>query len=75
MIGMAHSEDSAAEERVVTTACAWNCGSRCLLKVHVCGGKITRIETDERAMPSLKAWSMNFSPYRNDLGADSILNS
>ena len=52
---MSHSEDPAAEERVVTTACSWDCGSRCLLKVHVSGGKITRIETDERPMPSVKA--------------------
>jgi anaerobic dimethyl sulfoxide reductase subunit A len=52
---MTHSEDSAAEERVVTTSCSWDCGSRCLLKVHVSGGKISRIETDERPMPSLKA--------------------
>jgi anaerobic selenocysteine-containing dehydrogenase len=51
MVGMAYSEDSDAEERVVTTACAWDCGSRCLLNVHVSGGKITRIETDERTMP------------------------
>ena len=52
---MAHSEDSAADERVVTTSCSWDCGSRCLLKVHVSRGKIIRIETDERPMPSLKA--------------------
>ena len=52
---MAHSEDFAAEERVVTTSCSWDCGSRCLLKVHVSRGAITRIETDERPMPSLKA--------------------
>ena len=52
---MAQSDESAAEERVVTTACSWDCGSRCLLKVHVSGGKIIRIETDERPMPSLKA--------------------
>jgi anaerobic dimethyl sulfoxide reductase subunit A len=52
---MAHSEESAADERVVTTSCSWDCGSRCLLKVHVSRGKITRIETDERPMPSLKA--------------------
>jgi anaerobic dimethyl sulfoxide reductase subunit A len=49
------TRSSAAEERIVTTACAWDCGSRCLLKVHVSGGKISRIETDDRPMPSLKA--------------------
>ena len=52
---MVHMNKTAPEERVVTTACSWDCGSRCLLKVHVSGGKITRIETDERPMPSLKA--------------------
>src|SRR5512139_3747000 len=52
---MVQKEYSIAEERVVTTACSWDCGSRCLLKVHLSGGKITRIETDERPMPSLKA--------------------
>ena len=52
---MAHPEDSAADERVVTTSCSWDCGSRCLLKVHVSRGKITRIGTDDRPMPSLKA--------------------
>jgi len=52
---MVPKEDSTAEERVVTTACSWDCGSRCLLKVYLSGGRITRIETDERPMPSLKA--------------------
>ena len=52
---MAPSGISAADERVVTTSCSWDCGSRCLLRVHVSGGKITRLETDDRPMPSLKA--------------------
>ena len=52
---MSPLEDSPDRERVVTTACSWDCGSRCLLKVHVSGGRITRIGTDERPMPSLKA--------------------
>src|SRR5512136_2953379 len=51
----AHSIEFTAEEQIITTACSWDCGARCLLKVHVSGGKITRIETDERPMPSLKA--------------------
>ena len=51
MVGMAYSEDSAAEKRVATTTCPWDCGSHCLLNVHVSGGKITRIETDKRTMP------------------------
>ena len=52
---MTRPEISDLEARIVTTACSWDCGSRCLLKVHVSGGRITRIETDERPMPSLKA--------------------
>ena len=42
-------------ERTVLTSCSYDCGSRCLLKVHVKDGRIERIGTDERPMPSLKA--------------------
>ena len=52
---MIASKDPLTEEQVVTTTCSWDCGSRCLLKVHVSAGRISRIETDERPMPSLKA--------------------
>jgi len=48
-------EDSSGEEKVVLTSCSYDCGARCLLKVYVKDGRITRIGTDERPMPSLKA--------------------
>ena len=42
------------QNRVVTTCCSYDCGARCLLKVHVSDGKIQRIGTDDRPGPGLK---------------------
>jgi anaerobic dimethyl sulfoxide reductase subunit A len=47
--------DNASQERIVTTTCSYDCGARCLLKVHVEGGRIIRIGTDQRRGPGLKA--------------------
>jgi anaerobic dimethyl sulfoxide reductase subunit A len=46
---------SKRDETVVLTSCSYDCGARCVLKVHVKDGIITHIGTDERPMPSLKA--------------------
>lgn len=47
------SKDSS--EKVVLTSCSYDCGARCILRVHVKDGRIVGIGTDERPMPSLKA--------------------
>ncbi len=52
---MTLGSDSGQETRVVTTTCSFDCGSRCLLKVHVREGKIQKITTDDQPGPGLKA--------------------
>ena len=55
MQGMTPTKELDRRERVVTTCCSYDCGGRCLLKVHVSEGRIKRIETDNRPGPGLKA--------------------
>ncbi len=43
------------EEKLVTTTCSSHCGGRCIVKVHVRDGVITRIESDDGEEPQLRA--------------------
>ncbi len=48
-------KDSKGDEKVITTLCNSHCGGCCMLKVHVKGGIITHIETDDGEEPQLRA--------------------
>jgi anaerobic dimethyl sulfoxide reductase subunit A len=48
-------EKTSGDEKVITTMCNSHCGGCCMLKVHVKGGRITRIETDDGEEPQLRA--------------------
>ncbi|MBT8365641.1 MAG: molybdopterin-dependent oxidoreductase [Deltaproteobacteria bacterium] len=52
---MNRKNHSKKQEKVITTTCSYDCGGRCLLKVHVCDGRISRIATDNTRGPGLKA--------------------
>jgi len=47
--------NSEPNDRIVTSTCSYDCGSRCLLRVHVSGGVVHKITTDDQPGPGLKA--------------------
>ena len=52
---MNKTSKSAKGEKIITTTCSYDCGARCLLRVHVAGGNIVKISTDDTRGPGLKA--------------------
>lgn len=52
---MIENSASGQPEKIITTTCSYDCGGRCLLRVHVSDGKIVKIGTDKTRGPGLKA--------------------
>ena len=50
-----NEKSSKKSEAVITTTCSYDCGARCLLKVHAAEGRVTHIHTDNQRGPGLKA--------------------
>ena len=48
-------KDLARVEKVVPSFCSSHCGGACLLRVHVKGGVITRVESDDDGEPPFRA--------------------
>ena len=52
---MGAKKESEHTERLAVSICRSHCGGACLLKVHVKGGVITKIETDDGQEPQYRA--------------------
>ena len=69
---------STSPEKLIRVGCpAHNCGGRCLLIAHVQGGKITRLDTDDRpdtlAAPQLRACVRGWAYLRRQYHPDRLL--
>lgn len=49
------SSSERSQEEVVSTICNSHCGGTCVIKVHIRGGKLVRLETDDGEEPQLRA--------------------
>jgi anaerobic dimethyl sulfoxide reductase subunit A len=49
------TDHTSTAEKILTTTCSYDCGGRCLLKVHISDGQIRKIGTENRAGLAIKA--------------------
>lgn len=52
---MSNTADSNAKETIITTSCGYDCGGRCLLKVHLRGHQVHHISTDKHQGMDIRA--------------------
>lgn len=62
------NDESTQGTRVLTSTCSFDCGGRCLLKVHVFEGRVQKITADDRFGPGLRACARGL-PQRDVLYA------
>jgi len=68
--------DTKAKERgtkIVPTGACYDCGGRCVLKVHVKGGVAVRVETDDGEEPQLRACARGRAYRRQVYAPDRLL--
>jgi anaerobic selenocysteine-containing dehydrogenase len=71
---MIENTASGQPEKIIPTTCSYDCGGRCLLRVHVSDGKIVKIGTDKMRGPGLKACMRGLAESRSDLEIPGTLN-
>src|SRR4030042_4981718 len=62
------ADQSMADVKIVPTGGCYDCGGRCLHKVHVRDGRVIRVETDDGEEPQLRSCARGRA-YRHQLYA------
>ena len=64
--------NSEPNDRIVTSTCSFDCGSRCLLQVQVEGGQVKEITTDDQPGSGLKACARGLAQRKVLYAADRL---